>query len=777
MKESLCLLCDTPVPIGGQEFCCHGCHTVYNILSARQMLDRFQSSSVFQQAVKTGLISNPELLERIRKCQIELSKEESEKIYFEVSDMWCPSCAEIIRLVLSQNKGIKNCIVDYATDMAVVDFAPKYISKEKILNEVNALGYKAYFLDDVSAKKNSLDLYIRFGVAAFFASNAMMFSYPLYATYFDKHAETDGHLFALLTGLASIPVVTYCMKPIYTRFFNSLRFGLVGMEALVVGVFSAFFLSVYQLLQGSNHVYFDSMTVIVAFILLGKLIESKAKFSSKDSLIKLAKSLPKRARRAETANSPSEFVPIKEIKMDEILSVYTGEKIALDGIVVDGQGSCDESLMTGESIPVFKKNGSKLIGGSILKEGIINYRVTQVAGDTTLDKIVHLVEEDISHKTLYERAADKIVYWFTPLIIFIALLTAFVGWFIGDDQAWINAVSVLLIACPCALGIAAPLAEAKMLQELTTKGAIVRNRGVLAILPKITQFVFDKTGTITHGQFILISGVDSLSEQQKKILKGLSQKSIHSISRAIFNSLDVEIEILDSIEELPGKGMRGVYKGKKIFLGSSHFLQEEGLKINLEEEPSDEVHSKVYFSFGEDKVYTLILGDKIREEVSSLIPNLAQKTLLLSGDSKITVETIAKKAGFKEFIYSSSPFKKREIVEGLRQKGEIVCMIGDGINDAPALTAAQIGISVLSASDISIQVSDILLTTENLKILPEIQKIARKGQQIIKQNLFWAFFYNVCGILLAVCGLLTPIFAAFAMVVSSLIVLFNSKRL
>lgn len=781
VMQGTCSLCSVelsrfPIIDGENGFCCTGCHAVYNILASKQLLDNYQESTVFKQALKAGLISNPSLLEQIRRQQSQTNTQDLEKYHLEISDMWCPSCAEVIRLILLQQKGVVNCIVDYATDLASIEFSPLHISKEKILAIITSIGYEGLSLDSLQRKKVSMDLYLRFGIAAFCALNAMMFAYPLYATYYDPEAHEDGRIFAWLTFFSSLPSITYCMWPILRRFSTSLKVGLVGMEALVVvGVSAAFGLSLYELIHESNQVYFDSMTVIIAFVLLGKIIETKAKFSAKESLFRLTRSLPRRGRKRLQDGSTA-YVSIKEILIGDIVVAYAGEKIILDGEVIEGKGTCDESLMTGESLPVLKQVGSKLLGGSILQHGAVTFKIFSHIEESVLQRIISSVEQDIGHKSAYVRAADKIVYWFVPLVFLIAFATWASAWFFNEETAVLRAVSVLLIACPCAIGIAAPLAESQILHQLATLGVIIRNRGCLSLLPHISTFVFDKTGTVTEGRFRVLDGLQFMTKQEKGLLKALSRPSNHLISQAIFNAIEEDCIEPDHIEECSGKGMKGLFSDKITLLGSAQFLSEFGIGIEVRPDPN----AIVYFTADGEKVHRLILGDSIRSEVPEvlrLLQSIDVKTILLSGDSEPTVAAVAACCGFNTYFSHVNPLQKRDFIESLRTKGEIVCMIGDGINDAPALTAAQIGISVVSATDISIQVSDILLTTEQLKVIPKMLTLATQGQRIIKQNLFWAFFYNILGIGLAISGLLSPIFAAFAMTTSSLIVLFNSKRL
>lgn len=789
---NLCALCsiklpNQPIIDGSNSFCCNGCHAVFNILSSKQQLDNYQQHPLFLQALRSGIISNPALLEEAKRHQPDLTNEPSEKLYLEVGEMWCPSCSEIIRLMLLKEKGIRHCVVDYATDLASIEFSPRYVSKEKIYSIIKNLGYRADPLQSPEKRKVSLSLYLRFIVAAFCSLNIMMFAYPLYATYFDYDSEGYGNLFAWLSFLAILPVIFYSAWPIFRRFITSLKVGIFGMETLVViGICAAFAISAYDLWMGGTKVYFDSLSVIIVFVLLGKIIETKAKFSAKDAMIQLSRASPRRGRK-RLPDGSSQFVLIKEINPGDILIVMAGEKIILDGIIVEGEGSCDESLMTGESIPVMKKISDPVLGGTILQQGWLAIRVTATFEESALKKIIEMVEKDIGNKTVYVRAADTIVNWFVPLVITIATTTALIclAFKISDpghsimETAILRAIAVLLISCPCAIGIAAPLAESHLLNALAALGAIVRNRGCLPYLAKKSVFVFDKTGTITQGQFNVLKGIDSLSKEEKGHLKGLCLYSNHPISVATAKSISEEPIPFEHIEEIIGRGLKGILQSDIYYFGSAVFFKEQGIFIEENEEKNNkQAVTHVYFGKNKHCLAQLTLGDKVRDGVKETLDSLKpSKSWLVSGDSQQAVEYVGKTCRFDKWYWGCHPLQKREIIEQLRQEGEVVCMLGDGINDAPALTASHVGISVFSATDMSIQVSDILLTTDKLNVISKIRELAKKGQKIINQNLFWAFFYNVVGIGLAAFGVLSPIFAAFAMAASSLMVLFNAKRI
>lgn len=795
MATETCALCSLPLasyPIvdGNRMFCCMGCHAVFHILSSKNQIDGFSNHPIFLQALKSGLISNPQLIHQIQSQKAEIIASEREKLHLEISDMWCPSCAEIIRLMLLKEKGVINCVVDYSTDFASIEFSPRYISKEQIFELIRLLAYTPVDLNSKERKVVSTDLYLRFIVAAFCSINLMMLAYPLYATYFNYDGEGYGTLFTWLSLAISLPVIFYSAWPIWRRFITSLKVGLFGMETLVtIGVSAALIMSFHDILKGGTRVYFDSMSVVIVFVLLGKIIEAKAKFSAKESLMRLTRATPRRGRKVLSDGSTS-FVLIKDICKGDTLVAYAGEKISVDGIVTDGEGACDESLMTGEAIPILKKVGERVLGGTILLQGRLFYQVGGSVEESALHKIIEMIERDIDHKSIYTRPADHIVRWFVPMILLIALTTAsfYLLFDIADagktstETAFLRAIAILLISCPCAIGIAAPTAESYLLNSLASLGAIVRNRGCLASLGKESVFVFDKTGTVTEGRFKVVSGLDALPENLLEAICGLSSQSTHPVASAIAAAAlqgASRLMIFEHIEEVSGQGIRGLADGTRYLLGSASFMRAHG--IHPPESTSVEqtgIFTHSYFVAGDRCIADICLGDCIRQEINEVIHSLKpSKTILLSGDTEAPVAAVAKACRFDEWHASYTPLQKRDFIESLRLKGETVCMIGDGINDAPALTASHIGISVVSATDMSIQVSDILLTTENLKVIPKLRALANKGRKIVKQNLFWAFFYNVIGIFLAAFGILSPIFAAFAMSISSVTVLFNATRI
>ena len=778
--SATCELCETVVGTRayleeGRVFCCAGCHAVYNVLQARGRLVGYRDDPLFHEALRMGVISNPDLLEKVRANQ----PIDRCKLYVEVTDLWCPSCAQVISWIVGQMGGVLSCVVDYATDLAAIEYCPMQISREAVLKEIQALGYHCVELQDSQHRKVSRALWMRFGVAAFCSINLMMLAYPVYASYFIDEKMGYVRLFEWISFLLALPVVFYAAWPLWKRVPGNIRAGIYGMETLVVvGVSAAFTYSVYALFSGGSHVYFDSLSVIVTFVLLGKIVETRAKFSAKESLFRLTRSVPRRGR-IRLADGSEQFVPLKEVKPGDLLVALAGEKIVLEGVVVEGAGAIDESLMTGESLPVPKEAGSDVLGGTLVRQGRVVYKVTCTEDQTLLKQMIGNIERDIGHKTHYVRVSDQISARFVPLVLMLAAGTA--GWLLysgaGVEVAMLRAVSILLISCPCAIGIAGPLAESYLMNGLASMGAIVRNRGCLRFLGRETVLIFDKTGTITEGRYRVLSGLERLSVPQLLALKGMAAQSIHPVSVAINDAIAKVGQSPIEMQEWMGKGLSANYEDHIYLLGSPLFMQQQEVKGLPQIDHEDDV-SQVYFACDGDWLSTLRLGDVLRPGAEHLVKNLeVENSYLISGDSSSCVAGVARQCGFSHWLAQQSPLEKRAWVENFRQEGHIVGMVGDGMNDAPALTCAHVGISTVSATDVSMQVSDLLLTTDRLDVLPKIRRLAVKGRAIIIQNLAWSFSYNIVGIGLAFSGALTPLYSAIAMVFSSLTVLFNALRL
>lgn len=792
MPSISCALCHYPLSSTSSSecvdlsFCCMGCQTVYRILEAQGALGSdLARHPLYQQAQQAGLLSRPYVPPRKEEEEM-VPSEDFYPLHLILQHLWCPSCAQIIPLLLMREKGIKTCTVDYSNDLAFICYTPRFISKEKILSLLHELGYAPQLLCHSHSPPSQDDLMKRFIVALFFFLNVMMFAYPIYAT---LNTPGDGrpyaYLFAWLSLAGTLPVIGYSAQPIWHHCVNSLKAGVIGMEALVaLGSGAAMSVSLYELLKGSSLVYFDSLTALIAFVLLGKLLEAKAKSSFQATVSRLSLALPRRGRKEEKEGM-THFVPITEFVCGDRLVVESGERIVLDGIIEKGTGSCDESLMTGEAAPVAKQPGDQVIGGTILLQGALTIKVARPLNGSTLHHLIEMVGSEIQKQVPYPRLIDRISRLFIPCVIAIGLFTAFICLWreIADPllsismTAFHRALSILLIACPCAIGLAIPLSESYLLQALAAIGVIVRNRHALPFLGRETVYLFDKTGTLTEGKFTIHSGLEEMSAEDQAALKGLVLHSRHPIALALNASLTCSPLLFDRIEEITGLGLQGTKGADAYLLGSSSFLNQKGETCSPPA-PSSTLLTPVYFARPGKPIRCLLLGDKLRTYSPQLIASLAPiRSILLSGDASSAVSTVATACGISTWHANCSPNEKRERVEQLKKQGEIVAMLGDGVNDAPALAAAHIGIAVASASDFSLQSASLLLTTDHPSTLSTLRQLAHKGRRIAHQNLFWAFFYNGIGIALASVGLLNPFLSACAMVLSSGMIFLNVQRL
>ncbi|MCB1113205.1 MAG: cation-translocating P-type ATPase [Chlamydiia bacterium] len=748
MNCELCgLQSDKHIVEQDRNFCCAGCRTVWHLLSARGGLETWESHPVFKQALASGLISNPNL-----KAQIKTA-DEVKRVVFEVREMWCPSCAEVIEMLLPRQKGILTTKVDYATDLASVEYDPKKISQETLFSFIHSLGYQPVLLEDVLNKKGDKALSTRFYIAAFCSLNVMMFSYPIYASYFDFEPEGVSVWLAWLSFLFSIPVLAYSMTPIFRRFWTGMKTALWGMETLVVlGVSASFLLSTSNLLKGSTEVYFDTLTVIVAFVLWGKLIESKAKMTSKEAFYELARSLPQRVRKNGV------FISVKAVEKGDLIECVAGERIPLDGQIALGEAWVNESAITGESVPVNKQTGDLVEAGGILETGRLEIKVD--GKESVLNRMIEACKVNLEHKAQYIRVLDPIVRAFVPVVLVLALAVYF---FSGSVS---RTLAVLLISCPCAIGIAAPLVEFYMIRRIAKAGAILRNRAALFKLPEIDVWAFDKTGTLTEGNLI-VRGLDRLSQEELKVLKGIALLSLHPLSRAISEVIQGEGAIFTSVFETQGEGIKASLNQSPVYLGSEAFLEANGVKGLKTFDTSQEC-----WFFNGGKSHRLTFQDKVKPEAKDVLSQF-KTTWLLSGDKKEIAEGLAKTLGISKVYAPLKPLEKQAVIKSSNLK---LAFVGDGLNDAPAIAQADVGIAVHSSLGLAQAASDIILTTPSLDVLIQLRDIAKKGRRRIRQNLFWAFFYNVIGMGLAAFGFLGPIFATFAMLTSSLMVMANARR-
>lgn len=620
---------------------------------------------------------------------------------------------------------------------------------------------------------------------------SVILTFPLLLGMFLHMAEihtilTNGYFQLAITT----PVQFIVGYRFYKGAYHSLKGGGANMDVLVsLGTSAAYFYSLYNVIAGVKEYYFESSAVIITLILLGKMLEGIAKGRTSEAIKKL---IGLQAKKAVIIKDGVEVeVPIEEVSIGDIIIVKPGDKVPVDGQIIEGVSSIDESMITGESIPVDKTTGDEVIGGTINKYGTFKFKATKIGKETVLSQIIKLVENAQTSKAPVQRLADKIASIFVPSVISIAVVTLIFWAFVKGDltQGIINAVSVLVIACPCSLGLATPTAIMVSTGRGAEMGILIKGGEYLEKVHEINAIVFDKTGTITKGE-PEVTNVIGFGLEEDDILKiGLSveNKSEHPLGRAIVNKGKEKgfvIEEVQGFEAIPGRGIWAKLHEDEIYLGNRKLMKEKNIDIsNREEEIVNlEEEGKTAMLLAINGTISGIIGvaDTLKEnsrEVISELKNMGLEIYMITGDNVRTARAIGKELGIVNVIADVLPEHKAEKIEELKGKGKKVAMVGDGINDAPALATANVGFALSTGTDIAMESSDITLMGGNLKGIPTAMKLSRRTMKIIKENLFWAFIYNTIGIPIAALGFLNPMLAGTAMAFSSVSVVTNSLRL
>lgn len=727
----LCALCQNfakhPLIEAGKAFCCAGCRAVFNILEMRGEAFHVEHP-LYLEALKEGIISNP-------MRETPKMNESGERCLLEIGGMGCPSCAEVIGYFLNKKEGVIGAKIDYSTDLALIEYDPMKIGLEAILERIRSIGYEPLFLKDRG--KRDRRLLLELGVAAFSALNLMMVAYPLYTM------ESGGREFAMVSFFFALPVVFFSSLPFYKRAYNGLRAGIFGMDLLAsVSVLAAFILSTWNLVQGNYTLYYETLSIIVAFLLFGKWIEKQAKESGKERFYEMVRHLPQKVRTEE-----GETRLLKEVKVGDRLLIALGEMVPVKSVVVKGSLWVSEQAINGEMTPKLHSEGDILKSGAIVESGQAVIGAQEVYENSLIHRVVEACELSFNRRS----EGFSFLNAFVPFLLMLALFTFFA---FGFERA----LATLLISCPCAIGLAAPLVRSRLLKAFAERGALVRNFDAFENLAKGELFIFDKTGTVTEGKLTLIR-----EPAHKGILKGLARLSAHPLARSL-SKFEGEAQEFDQVQEYIGKGIVGIKEGVEYTIGSDIFLKERGIA-----NPFNSENTHIILAIGSQAVECLEFVDVIRAGL-----DLPEPRLLLSGDQEPVVKKIAHRLGFKEWYSGYSPLEKEAFI---RARKENTVYIGDGLNDAPSLAASSCGIAVGEAMSLTQASADIVLVRGQLNELNNLIYLAQNGNKKIAQNYFWAFFYNGVCIPLAVLGYLTPLIATVVMGVSSLFVIVNSLKI
>lgn len=704
------------------------------------------------------------------------------KIEITVNGMHCASCAVLISRALIKTEGVTKANVNYAAAKAQVEFDETKVNEEKLVDVVRSKGYSANLGVDNEREKILREKEIK--DLKFILIFSIIFALPalLLGMFF---MDVPYRMFLLF--LLSTPVQFISGKNFYLGAWSALKNKTASMDTLIaIGTSAAYFYSVAAMFGFVTEQYFETAAVLITLVLLGKYLEAVAKGRTSDAIRKLMGLAPKTAR--VIRNGKEEEIPLEQVSVGDIIIVRPGEKVPVDGIITEGRSSVDESLITGESIPVEKNKGSEVIGGSINTTGVFKFKTTKVGKDTTLAQIVRLVEDAQGSKANIQRFADAISAVFVPVVILIAIMT-FIAWYFFLAQSFsfalILTVSVLVIACPCALGLATPTAVMVGTGLGATKGILIKNAETLETMHKVNAVIFDKTGTITEGkpkvtEFINIPG----SKEILDIAYSIENSSEHPLAGAIIDyakSNNAKLVKVTGFKSLTGSGVEGKIKSNKVYLGKPD--TKDPRIIKLQEEGKTVMILKV-----NNKLKAIIaVADTMRPTSMQAIVELNKlkiETWMITGDNEKTAKAIAKQAGIKHVFAEVLPEDKAEYVKKLQTQGKKVIMVGDGINDAPALAEADIGIAMGSGTDVAMETGSVVLMRNDLLDVPRAVKLGRATINKIKQNMVWALIYNVLGIPIAAGVLylsygilLSPIIAGGAMALSSVSVVLNALTL
>lgn len=740
-----------------------------------------------------------EVIEKLGYHVIEDEPANYNKAELKISGMTCAACSARIEKKLSRLAGITKANVNLTTEKASVEFDPSKVKVSQMINEVKALGYEAEKAEDVTKdrekehrEKEIKTLRITLIISTLLSSPlilAMIFTLLRINVPF-LHNE----YFQLLIAT---PIQFIIGFRFYKHAYYALRSKSANMDVLIsMGTSAAYFFSLYNVfyepaqMGGMKDLYFEASAVIITLILLGKYLEAVAKGKTSEAIKKLMGLQAKTAR--VIRNNREEDIPIEEVEVGDIVIVRPGEKIPVDGKILEGNSSIDEAMLTGESLPVEKKPGDFVIGATINKFGTFKFETTKVGKDTALSQIVKMVEDAQGSKAPIQKIADQVSGIFVPIVILIAVITFLIWYFTTGNmtQAIVSAVAVLVIACPCALGLATPTAIMVGTGKGAENGILIKGGEHLETAYKLNAIVLDKTGTITKGE-PEVTDIISLGDlDENKILKLASiceKKSEHPLGAAIYEKGKQVFESLndpDKFEAIPGQGVMAVVSGQEIYMGTRKLMREKGIDITEVEETvsklEDEGKTAMYMAINKSLEALIAVADTIKESSKEAIEDLKKMGIdvyMITGDNKRTAGAIAKQVGITNVLAEVLPENKAEEVEKLKSQGKVVAMVGDGINDAPALATADIGMAIGTGTDVAIEAADITLMRGDLRTIPAAIRLSKKTMNKIKQNLFWAFFYNTIGIPFAAFGLLSPIIAGGAMAFSSVSVVTNSLSL
>ena len=812
-----CLHCGEDTKKISEEFCCSGCAAAYAIIGKLGFENYYKLREINPAIRKI----KPEIAEEIDVSEFAFDqKDGSFSVSLMVQGLHCAACVWLIESILKKQKNVISARINLFKKTLFLRWSGDLKSGNDLVHLIHEIGYKLLPFDEeilnASEKKYNNSILQSLAVAGFGVGNVMLFSFILWFYDAQNIGVETRNLLHFFSSLIALPVIIFSSRPFFSSAFKSIKAGYPNMDlAISIAIFLACVVSLLETFRSAENVYFDSAIMLIFFLLIGRYLDLKARkkaFAIASEFTLLSASFGR-----VSDGGKIKVLPIKQLQEGMILLVAAGEKIAADGVVIEGESEIDTALITGETLPKKIGQNQEVFAGTINLISPLKIQITKSSQNSLLAEIIRLSEGIESKKNHYVRIADRLAKIYTPAVHFLAFLTFCLWCFYfktGWENSLMNATAVLIITCPCALALAVPIIQTIAISNFIRRGILVKSGEALEKLSEISSVVFDKTGSLTIGSPRLVevrilkqvqddtvighhhatsprhpelvSGSFSITNEQKnfylKLAASLAAKSRHPISKAISASYAGDLEELQ-VQENQGLGLESVFEnkilklGRKDFCGITQKFVGDGLVPSRDLAQSSQLQT--FLKFGDEELIFLF-EDEIKEDACSVIEqlkNLGKKIILLSGDEEKTVRNVAQKLKISEFYFEQTPISKVQFLEKIKLENKKFIMIGDGLNDAPALALSDISISFSQASDIAQNIADIVIQGQKLNPILDLINSSRRAIFLMKQNLLIALVYNLIAIPFAIAGHVVPLGAAIAMSSSSLLVLFNSLRM
>ena len=765
-------------------FCCKGCQGIYHLLNDSGLEGFYEKAGdttltpPTSQYEDAGNFDAPAFYDKF----VKINKDGFHEVSLIIEGIHCSACVWLNEKALQKMDGVIEANINFTSNKANIVWAEDILKLSDIINMIRAIGYNAFpydtSLQELHANNARREYYLRMAVAIFASMNIMMIAVAQYSGYFTGITQEMKTIFNIAEGILSTPVLFYSGWIFFRGAYYGMRNQVVNMDILVAtGASLTYLYSIYITVFELGEAYFDSVAMIITFVLIGKFLEVLSKKSAADTLDVIGKQIPSEVNIVKDEKIIS--CKLADVNVGDIIVVSTGEKVLFDGEVITGEGSFDESSLTGESEPIYKILGDTIISGTTSIDADVHYRASKDFEHSTLSNLVSLLESAINKKPKIEQIANKLSEYFSSVILGFSFITFIVWWLWPHsfEVAFMVGISVIIIACPCALALATPVATLVGLSLGAKRGILFKEAAQLETMAKVDTLVLDKTGTLTIGKPTVVKE-KIFKEFDIAVLYSLVKLSSHPVAKGIAQYLKKDVSeehILDDYTQVPASGIKAKYNKSQLLGGNLKLMRDNGVEVSFESD-----NTLFYFAIDGEVFVIYELSDTIKENTKEIITNFKSRGIevfMLTGDHQDIASKVALEIGIAKYYSEQTPENKSDFIESLHKENKTVVMVGDGVNDILALAKADIGIVMGSGSDIAVDVSDVVLLNDSLKSLEDAFKISRTTYGLIKQNLGISLLYNAITIPLAMAGYIIPLIAAISMSISSLLVVGNSMRI